>query len=159
MLKWLVKSLLILIALVVASAILPVASFWLCSDPLGSNLLLGCAVDLRVLDAPRLSAHRLTVLARRGSRKGMEGGAGRVRVQRRQIDRVDVLWLVRLLRRRVCRRPAAPSVPTYPRTIAARHVQSGDLCRRVVQSWVRSHRSARPEGSRLSLSAKYCGCT
>ncbi len=38
MLKWLAKSLLILIALVVASAILPVASFWLCRDPLGGQV-------------------------------------------------------------------------------------------------------------------------
>src|SRR5579884_2068013 len=42
MLKWLVKSLLksflILIALVVASAILPVASFWLCRDPFGGQV-------------------------------------------------------------------------------------------------------------------------
>src|SRR5262252_4770338 len=42
MLKWLVKSLLksllILILLVIASAILPVASFWLVRDPVGGQL-------------------------------------------------------------------------------------------------------------------------
>jgi hypothetical protein len=41
MLKWLLsvllQRLLILIVLVVASAILPVASFWLCRDPLGGQ--------------------------------------------------------------------------------------------------------------------------
>jgi len=38
MLKWLLKSVLILIVLVVASAILPLASFWLCRDPLGGQV-------------------------------------------------------------------------------------------------------------------------
>jgi hypothetical protein len=39
MLKWLLKSLLILIGLVVASAILPFASFWLCRDPVGGQIV------------------------------------------------------------------------------------------------------------------------
>jgi hypothetical protein len=39
MLKWLLKSLLILIGLVVASAILPFASFWLCRDPIGGQIV------------------------------------------------------------------------------------------------------------------------
>jgi hypothetical protein len=38
MLKWLLKSLLILIALVVASAILPFASLWLCRGPVGGQV-------------------------------------------------------------------------------------------------------------------------
>ena len=38
MLKWLLKSLLILIALVVASATLPFASVWLCRDPVGGQV-------------------------------------------------------------------------------------------------------------------------
>jgi hypothetical protein len=38
MLKWLLKSLLILIALVVAAATLPFASFWLCRDPVGAQV-------------------------------------------------------------------------------------------------------------------------
>lgn len=38
MLKWLAKSLLILIALVVVSFILPVASFWLVRDPIGDQI-------------------------------------------------------------------------------------------------------------------------
>ena len=37
MLKWLLKSLFILIALVVASATLPFASVWLCRDPVGGQ--------------------------------------------------------------------------------------------------------------------------
>jgi hypothetical protein len=38
MLKWLLKSLFILIALVVASATLPFASVWLCRDPVGGQV-------------------------------------------------------------------------------------------------------------------------
>ena len=49
--------LLILIALVFASAILPFASFWLCRDPVGaSSLLLGRAVDLRRFGRSSLTA-------------------------------------------------------------------------------------------------------
>src|SRR5215467_14355629 len=47
MLKWLLsfllQRLLILIALVVASAILPVASFWLCRDPVGGQVFFWAA--------------------------------------------------------------------------------------------------------------------
>jgi hypothetical protein len=39
MLKWLLKSLLILIALVVVSFILPLASFWLVRDPIGAQVV------------------------------------------------------------------------------------------------------------------------
>jgi hypothetical protein len=39
MLKWLLKSLLILIGLLVVSAILPFASFWLCRDPVGGQIV------------------------------------------------------------------------------------------------------------------------
>lgn len=39
MLKWLLKPLLILIALVVASATLPFASVWLCHDPIGGQVV------------------------------------------------------------------------------------------------------------------------
>jgi hypothetical protein len=39
MLKWLLKSLLILIALVVVSFIFPVASFWLVRDPIGAQVV------------------------------------------------------------------------------------------------------------------------
>ncbi len=39
MLKWLLKSVLILIALVVASATLPFASFWLVRDPVGGQIV------------------------------------------------------------------------------------------------------------------------
>lgn len=39
MLKWLLQRLLILLALVVASAILPFASFWLVRDPIGAQVV------------------------------------------------------------------------------------------------------------------------
>jgi hypothetical protein len=82
MLKWLVKSLLksllILILLVVASAILPVASFWLVRDPLGGQLFFWlspwtCAVWallLSVLIGSRFWLGRDYVLAWRAARGG-----------------------------------------------------------------------------------------
>jgi hypothetical protein len=39
MMKWLLQRLLILIALVVASFILPIASFWLLRDPIGAQIV------------------------------------------------------------------------------------------------------------------------
>ena len=82
MLKWLVKSLLksllILILLVVASAILPVASFWLVRDPLGGQLFFWLspwtcafwAVLVSVLIGSRFWLGREYVLAWRAARGG-----------------------------------------------------------------------------------------
>ena len=82
MLKWLLKtllqSLLILMTLVVASAILPVASFWLVRDPLGGQLFFWlspwtCAVWallISVLLGSRFWLGREYVLAWRGARGG-----------------------------------------------------------------------------------------
>jgi hypothetical protein len=82
MLKWLVKSLLksllILILLVIASAILPVAAFWLVRDPLGGQLFFWlspwtCAVWtllVSVLIGSRFWLGREYVLAWRAARGG-----------------------------------------------------------------------------------------
>jgi hypothetical protein len=82
MLKWLVKSLLksllILILLIVASAILPVASFWLVRDPLGGQLFFWLspwtcavwAVLVSVLIGSRFWLGREYVLAWRAARGG-----------------------------------------------------------------------------------------
>ena len=78
MLKWLLKSLFVLIALLVASAILPVASFWLVRDPLGGQLFFWlspwtCAVWtvlVSVLIGSRFWLGREYVLAWRAARGG-----------------------------------------------------------------------------------------
>ncbi len=78
MLKWLLKSLLILIALVVASATLPFASIWLCRDPVGSQLFFWLApwtcavwtVLVSVLVGSRFWLGREHVLAWRAARGG-----------------------------------------------------------------------------------------
>jgi len=78
MLKWLLKSLLILIALVVASAILPFASLWLCRDPVGGQVFFWvapwtCAVwtlFVSVLVGSRFWMGREHVLAWRAARGG-----------------------------------------------------------------------------------------
>lgn len=82
MLKWLLKSLLqrllILILLVVASVILPLASFWLVGDPLGGQLFFWLspwtcavwAVLVSVLIGSRFWLGREYVLAWRAARGG-----------------------------------------------------------------------------------------
>ena len=78
MLKWLLKSVLILIALVLTSAILPVASFWLVRDPLGSQLFFWLspwtcavwAVLVSVVIGSRFWLGREYVLAWRAARGG-----------------------------------------------------------------------------------------
>ncbi len=78
MLKSLLKFLLILIALVVSSAILPFASFWLVSDPVGGQLFFWlspwtCAVwtvFVSVLVGSRFWLGREHVLAWRAARGG-----------------------------------------------------------------------------------------
>ena len=78
MLKWLLKSLLILLVLVVASAILPLASFWLVLDPLGGQLFFWLspwtcavwAVLVSVLIGSRFWLGREYVLAWRAARGG-----------------------------------------------------------------------------------------
>jgi len=78
MLKWLLKSVLILIALALTSAILPVASFWLVRDPLGGQLFFWLspwtcavwAVLVSVLIGSRFWLGREYVLAWRAARGG-----------------------------------------------------------------------------------------
>ena len=78
MLKWLLKSLFILIALVATSAILPVASFWLCDDPVGGQIFFWVApwtcavwtVLVSVLVGSRFWLGRGHVLAWRSARGG-----------------------------------------------------------------------------------------
>jgi len=78
MLKWLLKFLLILIALVVASATLPFASFWLCHDPVGGQVFFWVApwtsavwtVLVSVLVGSRFWLGREHVLAWRAARGG-----------------------------------------------------------------------------------------
>jgi hypothetical protein len=78
LLKFLLKSLLILFVLVIASAILPVASFWLVCDPLGGQLFFWlspwtCAVWtvlVSVLIGSRFWLGREYVLAWRAARGG-----------------------------------------------------------------------------------------
>jgi hypothetical protein len=78
MLKWVLKSLLILIALVVTSATLPFASVWLCRDPVGGQVFFWvapwtCAV-WTVLVSVLVGSHfwlgREHVLAWRAARGG-----------------------------------------------------------------------------------------
>jgi len=77
-LKWLLKSLLILIALVVTSAFLPLASFWLVRDPVGRQLFFWLApwtcavwtVLVSVLVGSRFWLGREHVLAWRAARGG-----------------------------------------------------------------------------------------
>jgi hypothetical protein len=78
MLKWLLKSLVILITLVVASATLPFASFWLVRNPVGGQLFFWlspwtCAVWtvlVSVLGGSRFWLGREQVLAWRAARGG-----------------------------------------------------------------------------------------
>lgn len=78
MLKWLLKSLLIVITLVVASATLPFASFWLVRDPVGGQLFFWlspwtCAVWtvlVSVLVGSRFWMGRVHVIAWRRERGG-----------------------------------------------------------------------------------------
>ena len=78
MLKWFLKSLFILIALVVASATLPFASFWLCRDPVGGQVFFWAApwtcavwtVLVSVLVGSRFWLGREHVLAWRAGRGG-----------------------------------------------------------------------------------------
>jgi hypothetical protein len=78
MLKWLLKSLFILIALVVASATLPFASVWLCRDPVGGQVFFWVApwtcavwtVLVSVLIGSRFWLGREHVLAWRAARGG-----------------------------------------------------------------------------------------
>jgi hypothetical protein len=78
MLKSLLKSLLILIALVVTSAVLPFASVWLVRDPVGSQLFFWLApwtcavwtVFISVLVGSRFWLGREHVLAWRAARGG-----------------------------------------------------------------------------------------
>ena len=78
MLKWLLKSLFIVIALVVASAFLPLASFWLVRDPVGGQLFFWLApwtcavwtVFVSVLVGSRFWLGREHVLAWRAARGG-----------------------------------------------------------------------------------------
>jgi len=82
MLKWLVKSVLksflILIALIVASATLPLASAWLCRDPVGRQIFFWVApwtcavwtVLVSVLVGSRFWLGREHVLAWRAARGG-----------------------------------------------------------------------------------------
>jgi hypothetical protein len=76
--KWLLKSLLILIALAVASATLPFASVWLCRDPVGGQVFFWVApstcavwtVLVSVLVGSRFWLGREHVLAWRAARGG-----------------------------------------------------------------------------------------
>jgi hypothetical protein len=85
MLKSLLNSLLILIALVVASAILPFASFWLCHDPLGGQVFFWVApwtcafwtLLASVLIGSRFWRGKGTVKAWRAARGGSVRSAGK----------------------------------------------------------------------------------
>lgn len=78
MLKWLLKSLLILIALVVTSTTLPFASVWLCRDPVGGQVFFWVApwtcavwtVLVSVLVGSRFWLGKEHVLAWRAARGG-----------------------------------------------------------------------------------------
>jgi hypothetical protein len=78
MLKWVLKSLFILIALVVASATLPFASVWLCRDPAGGQVFFWVApwtcavwtVFVSVLVGSRFWLGREHVVAWRAARGG-----------------------------------------------------------------------------------------
>ena len=119
MLKWLLsfllQRLLILIVLVVASAILPVASFWLVRDPLGrSSFLLGCRHGLApfwtllasVLIGSRFWLGREHVLAWRAA-------ARRLPAVVPEVHGGDVPCPVRELRLRVRRHPPAAPVSNF----------------------------------------------
>ena len=139
MLKWLLKSLFILIALVVASATLPFASVWLCRDPVGGQVFFWVAPwTCAFWSVPRLQPHREQILARARSRGGMASASRRVPALGRQGHRMDVRFPVLLLRLRV-RRPVGDA---QPRMDACRRLFPRRFHGRLVLAWVRSSRWA-----------------
>jgi hypothetical protein len=141
MLKWLLKSLFILIALVVASTTLPFASVWLCRDPVGGQVFFWVAPWTCAFWS--IIAYNLIGSKFWRGREAVEEWRARRGGYLRSVakgTRMDVRFPVLLLRLRI-RRPVGDA---QPRMDACRRLFPSRFHGRLVQPWV-TRSSASPE--------------